>query len=1120
MRPERSRDTGRAARVARARLLVKADLPWIGGLPAGAASKAGLAWVIPPGAGRPARATVVDRASLHRATRALAELELRFGDSLDEVLGEPDAWMRGARATIELLKPFVHDPMAPVVPPGAALESGLFRDDVVRKVRGATDSLRPLLRAAAWIALVAPGRLARMGAFVLANGDAIEALQRGLPPGKAETAALHLTLLADEESPRRVAPLARLLASLPVFEVPTAGVDYARALSKTPRGPRPPRSAATLGPALADHVTVLLAAETPARRGALALLAALDLGPAVAEWSAWWARVASCERLTRSQPESDGDALARAKATHLAETAPRELRGYAVTSLLRGALARDEPTVREAHRALVELPALERGVAVRLTFLDHWEQLAEDARPGALAPLLRAFASYLVRTRSCGARRLLPWARILDRERRPVWGAPPDGELLEDVAPARWPAFYDALARAVEDGASDLAQLTPSLVAIAPLEGDAAHALELARSLSPSLGRVRGGPGLRAAFELCGTDAAQFGQSVAVIGKTDAEAERGQLLRGLATVRRSGGDELARALLLEDADQLVSCGRRLAVLALARKPLDIEPLRTAPVDPPWASTYPAWVQPSLRRLAESDAHAERTSRRLLGDDVRSTAAIRRELEHLESVARAGGASDRMRRRGANLRARLASPGTVGHELRAHLVAKVERAARRAKLARFEGSLEARMRAGLVAWLEVGEPPPWLFAPRTVAQLAPVASFEPAMRALALRVLRARAGPPPWDLRDDPANRAYLERLRRAGVDVAPWLDGVGPLGWKTAGGSSIELRLEDDPLEILDMGKHFTTCLSPGAMNYFSTFANIADANKRVLFARDASGKVVARCLLALTAAGALVTFHPYAHDPALGFAAVVASFARDLAARMGVVVVPHGEVPRLVSPDWYDDGPVDLGERFPFLQDGAPFRQALATSTPVSFVDEATRLFAPLPLGALTLPLLVALPEVDARPELLLPLLPKLAAADGLPVVTLARALGLLARTPEAAAASRVLVPRVVAGLRRTGDHEHGWLEDALRSVVGTCPSDALRLLRATRARGVRSWGDEDDPGRLEMAARATEALRRPRAAIALYRLAAEHAWSAAAGKALRAKADALQAGLRAERP
>ena len=866
-----------------------------------------------------------------------------------------------------------------------------------------------------------------------------------------------------------------------------------------------------MGPALAALPAALLVEPPATRRTALSLLAAVELGPIVGEWAAWWARLACCERALRSPHEEDRTGTL-VEVKRLTDRVPRDVHGAAAIGLLTGRIARDATAARHALAIVAEVPALVTTVPARLAFLERWEWLADDARAGAMGPMLGGFARYLERTRTRRpVRRLRLWAKVF--EKTGIGWGPPDSVLLDEVPAARWPLFYEALARAVEDDEVD-ASFARTLALVTAIEGDAVRAVAQARIAMRH--DPMGGPrsGLRVALELCGNDADAFDKALAAIGKVDDDTPaRSQLLRGLAALRRAGGDDLARALLLEHGAQLPASARKLAVLDLAASGADmsIELPRVAAADAAWTATYPAWIQPSLRRLAESTVHAERIARRLLGAEVRSIAAIQRELAHLETAAARGSATDRMRRRAANLRARLDAPSIAGLALRAHLTAKVDASTRRAKLARFERAVDGRVRAALSSLLHVDPVPAWLLEARTVERVAPIATFTPAMRALALRLLRLRAGPPPWDLRDDPANRAFVDRLRRAGVDVVPWLDGVGTQRVTAPNGKIVDLRLEDDPLEVLDMGKHFATCLSPGGENYFSTFANAADINKRVLYARDPAGKVAGRCLLALTDMGGIVTFNAYAHEVELGFQAIVAEFVRGLAARMRVVAVSSGVVPRLVASDWYDDGPVDLGGRFAFLSDGSAFRASVASAAPAAFLAEARALFDPLPLGALTLPLLVALPELSARPELVGALLPSLATTDGVPLDTLARAWTLLAKTSEAAA--QALVPRIAAAMRRAARHDADhWVGVALTGVVDACPSDVLRMLRATRPRGARSWENEDDPRRLELAARATEALRRPKAAAALYRLAAGVAWSPAASKALRKRARALE--------
>jgi hypothetical protein len=1116
MRPERSRETGRAARIARGRGVVKADLAWLGGHPTGKVGEAGLGWTVPAAGGRPGRDFTLDRAALHRATRALTELEHRYADVLAEILDEPRTWIAGARVALVVLKPVLHAPKLAVPSVDAALEAGAVRPALAAAVRAATGSARRVLDAAVWMSLVDPGRLARIVAFAAEHERVLSTLRAASKPDEAEAAFLRLALVAEAEGAKRVQPLARLLSNPTLFDSPTTGVDYARALSAHPHGQRAPRPRATLGKSLAAWIAPLLAAEPRARRGALALVELLDLAPAAHEWTAWWSRLGRAERLAKGEADAERDALVMGKANRLAEAAPRSLHGDTLANVLTRTLVWSDAAHREAQHALRELPAFEDGVPVRLSFLETFVDLHDDAGSDKLAALLAALAKYLARTRSLAPRSLAPWSRLVDRKRRGHWSGAPEGTLVEDVPPARWPVFYDALARAAEDGKSDLAQIANALLVVVPHVADAGRALAVARAMLEHHASSRPPENVKMAFELCGHDADKFALALAAMGRSGDK----NLLRGLTALRKAGGDDLARAALLDDFDRIVACGRKLAVLALAGGERKMTLLPAAPRDAAWVEDYPGWAVPSLRRLAAVDVHAERIARRTLGDDVRAPAVVRRELAHLEKLDRSGeGMSDRMRRRMENLRARVADPRPAPAAVREHLLGKIDRAARRAELARFEASLDEAIREELPASLGLRPPPDWLFTPRTLEQLAPIVAFEAPMRALAVRVLRMRAGPPPWDLRDDPANRAYLQRLVRSGVDVQPWVEGIGTTVVTTEKGQIAHLALEDDPLEILDMGKHFSTCLTPGDINYFSTFANVADVNKRVLYARSPEGKVLGRCLFALTGAGGLLVFNFYAHDGNLGFEGMATEFARDLAARMRVRLCGHGDVPRLVAPDWYDDGTMDVAGRFPFLQDGAEFRAALATLTPSAFVDEATRLFAPLPLGALTLPLLVTLKEVEARPELLVPLLPVLASSEGLPLDTVARAAGLLAKTPEATTAARALVPRIVARLAQAADDAQGWLQAAVASVVEACPVETLRLLRQTRPRNVHGWNEEHDHRRLEMAARAYDTLHRPRQAASMYRHAAKHCWSPAMRQKLEARAAELEKQLGARR-
>src|SRR5262249_3568804 len=94
----------------------------------------------------------------------------------------------------------------------------------------------------------------------------------------------------------------------------------------------------------------------------------------------------------------------------------------------------------------------------------------------------------------------------------------------------------------------------------------------------------------------------------------------------------------------------------------------------------------------------------------------------------------------------------------------------------------------------------------------------------------------------------PKNRAYIEEMRGK-IDVEAFLaprraELVLPLeeAGKTA---RYVMMLEEDPIEVLRMGIPFDTCLSlTDGCNSASTVLNAIDANKRVLYVRDAEGAI------------------------------------------------------------------------------------------------------------------------------------------------------------------------------------------------------------------------------------------------------------------------------------
>jgi hypothetical protein len=109
------------------------------------------------------------------------------------------------------------------------------------------------------------------------------------------------------------------------------------------------------------------------------------------------------------------------------------------------------------------------------------------------------------------------------------------------------------------------------------------------------------------------------------------------------------------------------------------------------------------------------------------------------------------------------------------------------------------------------------------------------------------------------------------------------------------------------------MGNYFDTCLSFQGINSFSTVANAAELNKRVIYARDEGGHIVGRKLIGLNENGCLVGFRTYnaldSKDHRLVLHRIFQRYAQELAQRAGLDLADDGTVPKLFAEEWYDDG-------------------------------------------------------------------------------------------------------------------------------------------------------------------------------------------------------------------
>lgn len=282
-----------------------------------------------------------------------------------------------------------------------------------------------------------------------------------------------------------------------------------------------------------------------------------------------------------------------------------------------------------------------------------------------------------------------------------------------------------------------------------------------------------------------------------------------------------------------------------------------------------------------------------------------------ELAHLERRISEGTSEAALLARAANLRERLrdqdALEATIREELRERLTdtaaeARID-AAHQQVLACYRARLE-QVAGPLPEGLELTED--WLNAALLSASIQE-------NRHLLKRLLRARAtGDLRWRERH-PENVRFLEALAERGVDTNTW-QSAHPRRYPCPElpGGVVRLRLEQDPLHILQMGNYFDTCLSFDGCNNFSTVANACELNKRVLYIRDAAGGVVARKLIGINAEGHLIGYRTYttlSGERAEAVRSVVRQYLTRFAEACGLQLSDEGTVPRLFAERWYDDG-------------------------------------------------------------------------------------------------------------------------------------------------------------------------------------------------------------------
>lgn len=163
------------------------------------------------------------------------------------------------------------------------------------------------------------------------------------------------------------------------------------------------------------------------------------------------------------------------------------------------------------------------------------------------------------------------------------------------------------------------------------------------------------------------------------------------------------------------------------------------------------------------------------------------------------------------------------------------------------------------------------------------------------------------------IRNHPASQAWFSRHTR--LDASLWWNGIVGEG-RTHAAGPVTLKLEQDPLEALRLGTHVGSCLGLNGLCGYSAAAAVLDVNKRVLYARDVHGAVVARQLLAISVDDRLVAFSVYPASASPELKMLFLDYDLRFSEQLGLALAEGADDPdvdTILSTAFWHDGPWEL---------------------------------------------------------------------------------------------------------------------------------------------------------------------------------------------------------------
>jgi len=1122
MRPDDKRPNRLQDGKARARVLLKKNVGWLPGFPTGIESNTVLwrAWPWEsPGTGRDVS---LDREALRRMEMTLTKLRYHFPRALPQIVEDVDDWLARMDCLLDLLKRAIHKQRMIDVEP--LLASSLLSARWVQRFRRLrADESKPALLLDAVAFLEFTGRR-RCDSSSLEWIDEHATTLGGFAKEGGASRDLQLTFCALRNDIHADAlPLLLSCMADARFCSVSAGNSYGYAnnlaaeLKKAAKGKpfkipeRPPQL--SLGEALRNSLGHLLATKPKARQQATELLGALLPKDIAGKAHSHGKHVASeesrllkhlrhiqYEGLPKRRDQLEKKRLKQAANVLVSDPDTQRLledAAFAVNHI--PTIMDDLPHLQQWIRFASHLPPGER--AIRLGLFARWEQARltahnRDRRNRQFRQVVSQLCRLFAR-RGVHQELLRHWREYVVSNRR--HGDEPVNDLLDGgyadrETYRRWTRLLEATIydRNLTIGSDLLGSLGEFVQATKDID----RASQLVAALAESEDNLFCESEIRASFAIAGEES----DLAAILKKLDDDYE---LVEPAALLGRHIQDERLRRIIR----QWVVTGNKRSLLRLAScthlvVDLGFSVPRMPEMEslPDWLDRYPSELHEHLAALDRVARDAKAIARRLLStefpdpDDLqRQLTAIRQKLD--SSTDHSGQQSqERLRKRFENLQGRIGQPPSVTPQRLDNLARKISSRVDHEIVERHVQDCYVIVAKKMQAAYGVRQFPEELFAPPYDHLLSGVLRLRGRMKELGLQLLVRSQRDPKFDFRNEPENARFLQTLEDKGVRLEPWFSESFVRTAKTARREPYRLFFAREILDVLLMGFHFDTCLSPGSENFFSTITNAVDINKQVVYGKTESGRVVGRCLFALADNGALLTYHRYAHDAKDGFEKECNRFADQLAKAMNTVLDSRGQVPTLLAGSWYDDGAVSSESIYDLQNPDGLVRTVLRTEDVSKITAKLLDFLGSKQALRTVLGSLAFLKEFEQRIDIVEPFLDLFGFDATVPVLERFR-LAILARLAGKDESARQIVStlRVSSLPRRLKRHECGHCstfhgigsyQDVL-DLLGDCnPSIALRLIRLTRPKNVKSDAEETNPVRKKALMRCHQLLGRERPA------------------------------------